>query len=114
MLKAQILPSMLIIIMGTIDCVTTILGVLYHGATELNPLMVGIVSTNITAFLIVKLAATMIAASAFIVANRTLMKTPNKGTRTFIYSSKIIKIASAGLLVFLAIVITNNLLVLIG
>jgi hypothetical protein len=100
--------------MGVIDCVTTVVGILYHGATELNPFMTGIASTNIGAFLIVKLAATMFAATSFIIANKTLIKTQNKGTKTFIYSSKLIKIASAGLLIFLTIVVTNNLLVLFG
>ena len=114
MFRSQIIPSILLIIMGTVDCITTVMGILYHGDSELNPLMAGIVSTNIGAFLIVKLAATMIAALSFVIANKTLMKTQNKETKTFIYSSKLIKIASAGLLVFLAIVVTNNLLVLFG
>ncbi len=113
MLKSQIIPSVLLVIMGIIDCITTVIGILYQGDTELNPFMTGIVSTNIGAFLIVKLAATMIAAFSFVIANKTLMKTQNKGTKTFIYSSKLIKIASVGVLVFLAIVITNNLLILI-
>ena len=112
--KSQIIPSILLVVMGVIDCITTVVGILYHGDSELNPFMTGIVSTNIGAFLVVKLAATMIAATSFVIANKTLMKTQNKGTKTFIYSSKLIKIASAGLLVFLAIVITNNLWVLIG
>lgn len=112
MQKAQIIPSLLLIIMGSIDCLTTVIGIMYHGATELNPLMAGIVSTNIGAFLVIKLAATMIAASSFIIANKTLMKTQNKSTKTFVYSSKLIKIASAGLLVFLFIVVANNLIVL--
>ncbi len=114
MLRAQVIPSIILIIMGTIDCITTVVGILFHGATELNPLMAGIVSSNIGAFMIVKLTATMIAASSFVIANKTLMNTPNKGTRTFSYSSKLIKIASVGLLVFLAIVVANNLLVLFG
>ena len=112
MFRSQIIPSILLVIMGIIDCVTTVIGILYHGDTELNPLMTGIVNTNIGAFLVVKLTATMIAALSFVIANKTLMKTQNKGTKTFIYSSKLIKIASVGVLVFLAIVITNNLLVL--
>jgi hypothetical protein len=112
MFRSQIIPSILLVIMGITDCVTTVIGILYHGDTELNPLMTGIVNTNIGVFLVVKLTATMIAALSFVIANKTLMKTQNKGTKTFIYSSKLIKIASVGVLVFLAIVITNNLLVL--
>lgn len=112
MLKAQIIPSLLLIIMGSIDCVTTVIGILYRGASELNPFMAGIVSTNIGAFLVIKLAATMIAAFSFVLANKTLMKTPNKSTRIFSYSSKLIKIASASLLVFLVIVVANNIIIL--
>ena len=114
MSKAQVIPSILLIIMGTIDCITTVIGILYHGATELNPLMADIVSSNIGAFLIIKLAAVMIAASSFVLANKTLRNTQNECTKAFVYSSKLIKIASVGLLVFLAIVVTNNLLVLFG
>lgn len=114
MFRGEVIPSILLVVMGTIDCITTVIGILYHGATELNPLMAGIVSSNIGAFLVVKLVATMIAASSFVFANKTLMNTQNKATRTFVYSAKFIKIASAVLLVFLAIVVANNLLVLFG
>ena len=41
--------------MGTIDCVTTVIGVLYSGAKELNPFMAGIVNSNVGVFLAVKM-----------------------------------------------------------
>lgn len=110
--KSQLIPSLLLILMGSLDCVTTIIGILYHGASELNPFMAGIVSTNIEAFLVVKLSATIIAAFSFLLASKTLMTTQNKNTKTFVYSSKLIKIASTSLLVFLVIVVANNLLIL--
>jgi len=114
MLKAQLIPSLLLIIMGTVDCITTVIGVLYHGDSELNPVMAGIVSTNIGAFLVVKLAATMVAAFSFVLANKTLMNIQNKNTKTYAYSSKIVSIASMGLVLFLVIVVTNNLFVLLS
>jgi len=49
-LKSDVFPSFMLILMGSIDCLTTVIGVLYFGAAELNPLMTGIVSTNIAAF----------------------------------------------------------------
>ena len=112
--RTQRIPITLLIIMGTVDCITTVIGIQCHGAAELNPLMAGVVSTNIGAFLIVKLVAVMLASSSFVLADKTLRNTQNKCTKTFIYSSKLIGIASAGVLVFLAIVVTNNLLVLFG
>jgi Domain of unknown function (DUF5658) len=113
MLKAEIIPTALLIIMGSIDCLTTVIGVLYSGKTELNPFLAGIISTNIGAFLVIKLAATITIASTFILAHKTLMKTENKTTKSFTYFSKLIKIAYSGLLIFLVIVIINNLLVLL-
>lgn len=114
MLKTEVFPSFLLIFMGSIDCLTTVIGVLYFGAVELNPFMAGIVSTNIGAFLVVKLAATILIAFTYILANKTLMKTQNKSTKSFKYSCKFLKVAYAGILVFLVIVVANNLIILLA
>ncbi|MGD0406534.1 MAG: DUF5658 family protein [Candidatus Bathyarchaeia archaeon] len=114
MLKTEVFPSFLIIFMGSIDCLTTVIGVLYFGAAELNPFMAGIVSTNIGAFLVVKLAATILIAFTYILANKTLMKTQNKSTKSFKYSCKFLKVAYAGILAFLVIVVANNLIILLA
>lgn len=112
MLKTEVFPSFLLIFMGSIDCLTTVIGVLYFGAAELNPFLAGIVSTNIQVFLIIKIAATMLIAFTYIQANKTLMKTENKSSKSFTYSYKLLKIAYAGIILFLVIVIANNLLIL--
>jgi hypothetical protein len=114
MLKTEVFPSFLIIFMGSIDCLTTVIGVLYFGAAELNPFMAGIVSTSIGAFLVVKLAATILIAFTYILANKTLMKTQNKSTKSFKYSCKFLKVAYAGILAFLVIVVANNLIILLA
>ncbi len=112
MLKTEVFPSFLLIFMGSIDCLTTVIGVLYFGAAELNPFLAGIVSTNIQAFLVIKIAATMLIAFTYIQANKTLMKTENKSSKSFTYSYKLLKIAYAGIILFLVIVVANNLLIL--
>jgi hypothetical protein len=114
MLKTEVFPSFLLIFMGSIDCLTTVIGVLYFGAVELNPFLAGIVSTNIGAFLVVKLAATILIAFTYILANKTLMKTQNKSTKSFKYSCKFLKVAYAGILAFLVIVVANNLIILLA
>jgi membrane protein DedA with SNARE-associated domain len=114
MLNTKTFPCILIVLMGSMDCLTTVIGVLYSGAAELNPFMAGIVSTNIGAFLVVKIAATILIAFTYILANRTLMKTPNKTSRFFKYSYKMVKIAYAGIIVFLVVVVANNLLILLA
>ncbi|MGD0645708.1 MAG: DUF5658 family protein [Candidatus Bathyarchaeia archaeon] len=112
MLKTEVFLSFLLILMGSIDCLTTVIGVLYSGAAELNPFMAGIVSTNIGVFLLMKIAATILIAFTYILANRTLMKTQNKTSRSFKYSYKLLKVAYSGIIVFLVIVVANNLLIL--
>jgi len=100
--------------MGSIDCLTTVIGVLYSGATELNPFMAGIVNTNIGAFLVVKIVATIFIAFTYLLANRTLTKTQNKSSKSFKYSYQFLKIAYVGIMVFMVMVVANNLLILLA
>mgnify|MGYP001455769800 FL=1 len=113
-LKSEIFPSFILILMGSIDCLTTVIGVLYFGAAELNPLMAGIVSTNIVAFLAVKISATFLIGCTYILSKRSLNRTLNKESKSFKYSNKLIKVAYTGLMVFLFIVIVNNLTILLA
>jgi hypothetical protein len=114
MQKTEAITSLLLILMGTIDCITTIIGVSYSGASELNPVLAGIVSTNIGGFLILKIAATAIIAFTYLFANRIIMKTENKATRSFKFSYRCIKVSYVGILAFMVIVVANNLIILLA
>ena len=113
-LKSELFPSFLIVLLGSMDCVTTAIGVLFFGASEVNPFLTGIVSTSIIAFLAVKISATLLIGATYILAKRTLNKAENKESRSFRISSKLIKIAYAGLMIFLIIVVVNNLTILLA
>lgn len=112
MLKKEFIPSLLILVMGVIDCLTTVVGVAYSGARELNPFMAGIVSTNVGAFLVIKIAATIFIAATYVFSRQLIMHLPKNG-KTFSYSCKMLKFAYGGLIAFLAITVANNLLILI-
>jgi hypothetical protein len=112
-LKSDVFPSFILILMGSIDCLTTVIGVLYFGAAELNPLMTGIVSTNIVAFSVLKISATFLIGFTYILAKRTLNRALNKESKSFRYSNIFMKLAYAGLIIFLFMVIMNNLLILL-
>jgi uncharacterized membrane protein len=114
MQKTEVMLSFFLILVGSIDCFTTVIGVLYSGAKELNPLMAGIVSTGIGAFLAVKIAATLLIAFTYFLANRTLARTQNKTCKSFKYSYKFLRLAYAGIMVFMVIVVINNLLILLA
>jgi len=108
----RIYPTLLLAIMGSMDCLTTVIGILYFGAVELNPFIAGVVSTNLPAFIFLKLITTVFICLIFIQAEKILMKTKNKSTKTFSWTQKLLKSASAGIIVFLIIVVVNNLIVL--
>jgi hypothetical protein len=112
--KSEVFPSFFIILLGCIDAVTTAVGVLYFGAAELNPFLTGIVSTSIAAFLAVKISATFLIGFTYILAKRTLNKVLNKESKSFRYSNRLMKVAYAGLLCFLIIVVVNNLIILLA
>ncbi len=110
--STEVVPSFLLIIMGMIDCITTCIGVVYFGAAELNPFLAGVVSTNILAFLALKLTATFCIGGTYILANR-LLNRADKTTKTFKYSKIFMKATYAGLLIFLVAVVVNNFSVLL-
>lgn len=111
-LRMNSLPSLMLILMGSMDCFTTVIGILYFGAIECNPLMSGIITSNLPAFVALKLITTVSVCIIFIQADKLLMKTENKNTRAFVTTKRILRIAFGGTIVFLAIVVTNNLIVL--
>jgi hypothetical protein len=111
--RRELIPSLLIILMGTLDCLTTMIGVTYEGAKELNPAMAVIVDSNVGAFLIVKIVATVFIAVTYILARQILQRMPNTNGKTFHYSIKALTFAYAGVAAFIALAVVNNLIILI-
>lgn len=113
-LKSEVFPSFFIVLLGSIDCITTFIGVTYFGAVELNPFLTGIVSTSMMAFLTLKISATFLIGFTYILAKRTLNRATDKGSKSFKFSSGLTKAVFAGLILFLVATIINNLLVLLA
>ncbi len=110
--STQTIPSLFLIFLGTMDCLTTVIGTLYYGTRELNPILAGLVSSSLPAFVIVKLTVTVFVGLIFILAQKTLMKSSNKNSSSFKIVIQILRIAYFSIILFLAIVVANNLLVL--
>ena len=113
MSTARTLPSLFLILMGSMDCLTTVIGVLYFGTVELNPLIAGLVNSNIGIFVVIKLSVTVMAAIVFILAERMLSKLPDHTSKSFLNTQKVLKIAYIGIVLFLVIVVANNILVIL-
>jgi len=113
MLRIKGFPSLLLILMGSMDCATTVVGILYFGATELNPFLAGIVNTNLSAFIALKLTTTVFVIMIFRQAEKMLMQTPNRNTRSFTWTRNLLRISYVAVLLFLVIVVANNVIVLV-
>ncbi|MGA2524579.1 MAG: DUF5658 family protein [Candidatus Bathyarchaeia archaeon] len=113
MLRRELVLSLLIVAMGTLDCITTVIGVVYSGAKELNPAMAVIVNSNVGAFLVVKIATTIFIALTYVIARQILTHIPNKNGKALLYSIKALTVSYVGITAFLALAVVNNLLILI-
>jgi len=111
--QSSMLPSFLLVLIGSIDCITTVVGILYFGAIELNPFLAGIVS-NIPLFMALKLSATVCIGGTYVLANKILNSASNKTSKSLRYSRYLMKAAYSGLVIFLITVVLNNLTVLIA
>ena len=105
---------LLLIVMGSMDCFTTVIGILYFGAVELNPFIAGVVHTNLPAFVTLKLTTTVLVCLSFVQAEKILMKAESKTTKAYNYANKLLKLANMSIIAFLIVVVTNNLIVLLS
>ena len=72
--KKEILIFTSLIIAGSLDWLTTTIGIAFFGATELNPIMAGLTETNLIAFSVLKLAAIVVVALLFFKASHLANK----------------------------------------
>jgi hypothetical protein len=114
MIKLQMVPTFLLVAMGLADCLTTAIGVSCSGASELNPIMAGMVYNNIGAFLAVKIAATIIVALSYVFAKKILTYNTTQTSKINKFSSAMLKITYGGIIAFFCIVLVNNLAVLLA
>lgn len=77
MVKREVLFCTTLVLIGTIDWLTTIVGVVFFGATETNPLLAGLTQSNLFIFSTVKLLAVALAGLVFYKAE-TKAKITNK------------------------------------
>jgi hypothetical protein len=68
---AKAAPSLLLI-MGSIDWLTTIIGIAYFGAVESNPFIASLANTNLPAFTVLKLGTAVFVAFLFYQVEKTL------------------------------------------
>jgi len=100
--------------MGSMDCATTVIGTHYFGTRELNPLIADLVHSNLPAFVVLKLTVTVAVGVIFVLAEKALMNNKNKTDKSFKIARNTLRVAYMGIVVFLTLVVTNNILVLLS
>ncbi len=97
--------------MGSMDWLTTVIGIVYFGAVEGNPFLAEITRTSLPAFTVIKLSTTIIISLLFYKAEKALLRTPDKNTRSFRCTRIILRSAYIAATAFLLIAVLNNLIV---
>jgi hypothetical protein len=114
MLRTQAVPSLSLILMGSMDWLTTIIGIVYFGAVESNPFLADITRTSLPVFTLIKLSTTVVIGLLFYKAEKTLNETLDKNTRSFKYAHIALRSAYIVALAFLFFAIINNLVVVVN
>jgi len=104
---------LLLIFMGSMDCLTTVIGTLFFGAQEFNPVIAGLVSSNLGGFVALKLSMTVAIGVIFILAQKTLMRAHDQKSASFNFAVRMLKTAYFAIVLFFAIVVANNVLVIL-
>jgi hypothetical protein len=87
MLKKELIFLSAIILLGVLDYLTTVTGLFFFGASEVNPLLSGLIKSSMLLFSIAKLSAVALVGLAFYKAVAICESRTNdwKFTKRFLY-----------------------------
>ena len=110
-LSGRAVPSLALVLIGSMDWLTTMVGILYFGAVESNPFLADLTGTNLVAFTAIKLATTVFVGLLFYQAEKTLLRTQDKNSRSFLCARVTLRSAYIVTTVLLLFAVLNNLIV---
>jgi hypothetical protein len=110
-LRVRAVPCLSFILMGSMDWLTTIIGIVYFGAIEGNPFLAEIARISLPAFTAIKLSTTIVVGLLFYKAEKILLRTQDKNSLSFRCTRIILRGAYLTATVFLLIAVLNNLIV---
>ena len=103
MVKREVVFCTTLILIGTLDWLTTLIGIAFFGATETNPLIANLTQTNILLFSAIKLTAITLTGLIFYRAEtKTKLSQFSPSTKKFLHGGY------AVCLLMLAVVVLNN------
>lgn len=111
MFTVKAVPSSALFLVGSMDWLTTIVGIACFGAVESNPFIAGITGASLIAFTVIKLLTTVFIGLLFYQGERMLLGTPDKSSRSFQYMRIMLRGACVAATGFLLFAVVNNLIV---
>ncbi len=106
-MQIKSLPSLLVL-MGSLDWLTTVIGIRYFGAVEGNPFLSALTETNLLAFTAVKLGTVFFVGFLFYQAEN-LSKAENQDRNASKWIHLILKSAYIASVAFLVFAVLNNI-----
>jgi hypothetical protein len=113
MLRIRAVTSLTLVLMGSIDWLTTVIGIVYFGAVEGNPFLADIARTSLPAFTAIKLSTTIIIGLVFYNAEKMLPRSPDKSAWSYRCARVVLRIGYVVAMALLLAAVVNNLLVLV-
>ena len=102
---------MAIVFVGYLDWLTTIIGIAYFGAVEVNPLFANMTRTNLAAFTAIKLDATIFMGVLCYLGEKMLQRLKDKNNRSYMLSRIILRSGYLVTVTVLLVTVLNNLIV---
>jgi hypothetical protein len=103
--------SLALVIAGTMDLLTTIIGITFFGAVESNPFIASIAGASLPAFTVIKIATTACLGLLFYKGEHMLLEIQDKASRSFKCTRVMLKGACVAATGFLLFAVVNNLIV---
>jgi hypothetical protein len=96
-----------LILLGVLDWLITMVGILFFGSQEINPLFAGLTQTNLVLFSFVKLSATLLIGFLFYQGGTMVVKQNGCFGGSFLFSGYLMS------LTVMTAIVTNNLVALV-
>jgi hypothetical protein len=104
----------LLTLMGSLDWLTTVIGIVCFGAVEGNPFLAGLAVTNLPVFTVIKLGTAVSVGFLFYQGEKTVHRATNQDSKGFKRVHFLLKGAYAASLAFLVFAVLNNVWALLS
>jgi hypothetical protein len=101
-----------LVLMGYMDWLTTIIGIFYFGAVEVNPLFAELTRTNLVAFTAIKLMTTIFVGLFYYLGERMLVRLKDRKSRSFLCARIILRGGYVVVTAILLSAVLNNIIVI--